>query len=94
LFCIALTNFITSINQLTFPNSPSVQTVFNYMCVCGGGEGECFCCVVCVCVRDVVILRIRKDVTLLRSGHMSIVKVRKDIFFSEGKVECSYTEAT
>jgi hypothetical protein len=39
LLFIPLTNYITCTNQLTFPNSPSVQTVFNLNCVC-----------VCVCV--------------------------------------------
>jgi hypothetical protein len=31
----------------------------------------------------VAILRVRKDVSLLREKHMSIVKVRKDIFLKE-----------
>ena len=54
LFFVPLTNFIIFMNQLTFPISPfctqSVQLqVFVWW------KGNCFCCVVCVCVCGVCL---------------------------------------
>jgi hypothetical protein len=73
LFCIALTNLIAFVNQLTFPNSHFVQILFNFNYVCVWGKKSAFVVFVCV------LVWVQLD--------MAIPKLGKDIMFQKEKCD-------